>query len=168
MRHTPIDIVNMQFPKGVRGYKCEPVRRFLGQVADDLESVIRERAALLEQVETLKRDLDRYAAMETALKNAAVTAERNADQTRANAQEEAKSILREAEQKGRDMIAEATHEAARVRVEIDRLRAERDRFVAEYGARLRAELQLLENAPSPDQAAGATEDAPEQGEEQVA
>jgi cell division initiation protein len=144
MRHTPIDIVNTQFPKGVRGYRCEAVRRFLSEVADEFESVIRDRAALLEQVETLRQQIDRYTAMETAIKNAAVTAERNADQTRANAQEEAKIILRDAEQKGRDMIAEATGETARIRVQIDRLRAERDRFVAEYSARLRAELALLD------------------------
>ena len=167
MRHTPIDIVNLQFPRAVRGYQCEPVRRFLAEVADDLESVIRDRAELIEQVEALKEQVDRFTAMETAIKSAAITAERNADQTRENARQQAENTLREAELHGREILADARRESAQLRAEIDRLRAERDRFIFEYTARLRAELELFERlrAESTDAEPEATASA---SEEQVA
>ena len=168
MRQTPIDIVNKRFPRGFRGFQSDAVQRYLIEVADDYESVLRERAALIEQVETLKGQLDRYSAMETTIKSAAITADRNADQTRENARQEAANTVRAGQQQANQIIADAERESVGIRAELDRLHVERDRFVIDYMARLRAELDMLERymQDTPPQTADVSPSADE--EEQVA
>lgn len=147
MTIAPIDITNAarRFRRCFRGYKVTEVEHFLAQLAGELEALLADKAALEEKVEALQQRLDTYYEMEELLKSAVVTAEKAAQEKRENAKREAELIVAEANQKRSRILDEAHAQARGVREEIERLRAERDRFAAQMRSTLEAELSLLDS-----------------------
>ena len=100
------------------------------------ETVWRERADLDDRVHELEQKLEPSPRPKQAMRNALVTAERVADEMRAQASRDAELIVREAEVRAREILHEAYAEREQVRREIERLRAEE----AEFRLRLRSLL----------------------------
>jgi len=134
---TPLDLIHKRFPRSLRGYAPAAVEGFLREAAAAYEETIAENACLREQVEALEREVERYQAMETTLKEALILAQKTADETRALAQREAETILREAQSRA----ASAVEEAERC---VEALRQQRDRFAREFRVLLQAHLEGLE------------------------
>ncbi|MDO8588682.1 MAG: DivIVA domain-containing protein [Armatimonadota bacterium] len=144
MELTPIDILHVQFKRGLRGYSTGQVDEFLHNAASTLETLARERADLREQVERLTAEVNRCREIETTMHNALVLAQKTADELKANAHREADVILREAEQKTAQQIAEARAELSDLKAQIVSLREDRDRFENEFRSLIRSCSEWLD------------------------
>lgn len=150
VRLTPIDITNKRFRPALRGYRPGEVDEFLAEVGADYEAVVVENAHLREQVARMQEELDRYRAMEDAMKEALVLAQRTADELRASAHQEAEIIRAQAELQTRQQYEQ--HRRA-----IEELRTARQQFAIELRSMLNGMLEFVEkhlSAPAPEPVAG--------------
>jgi len=99
LRITPLDIYQQEFKRVLRGVDPDEVEDFLERVADDYEQIIKENAALKEQIESLKVQL------------AAGGKTEQVDALETTTREEAANITREARKEADNLIREARKEA---------------------------------------------------------
>jgi cell division initiation protein len=126
MKLTPLDIRHREFRRAMRGYADEEVDLFLDEVADEFERLYREN---IELKDTLQKTL--------------VTAQQQSDEMRANARKEAELILRDAEIKGRDIVADSYTEKQRIQQSLLQLRRIEEDFQVKFRSLLEAHLRLL-------------------------
>jgi cell division initiation protein len=154
---TPVEIRHVRLPRRPLGYAQASVDGLLEDVVRSYESVWRDRADLRDEVERLEGEVARYKEVDVLLRNSLVSAERAADELRAQAGKEADVILDEARVRAREITAEAEAERERVRGEIRRLRSLEADVRAGYRAFLVTALDRLEGDTEermrPDQAA---------------
>lgn len=144
MSLTPVEIRHIRLGRRVLGYEREATDRLLSDIAASFEDVWRERADLRDEIERLEGDLERHREVEEALRNTLLSAERMADELRAQAHREADLIVEESRAKARDMTGEAEAERERIRTEIRRLRSLEADVRADYRGFLLAALDRLE------------------------
>ncbi len=148
MRLTPNDIINKRFARSRTGFSAAEVEDFLREVARDYEQTIAEVYRSQERLEGLEREIERFHSMESTLKEALVLAQMTANETRALAQREAESVLRDTQLRADRMDRDAMHRS-------EMLRQERLRFGWEFRALLQSQLDHLEA-----ELARSTEEAP--------
>lgn len=107
MRIAPLDLRQQRFRMMFRGFDRTEVVAFLTEAADDYEHALRE-------IDRLRQDLTRQDALlaehrerESNLRNTLLTAQRLADDVRAQADREAKHIVQDAEGRS-DLLLEKT------------------------------------------------------------
>jgi len=116
---TPGAIQRKDFTRGVRGYKEEEVDQFLDLIAADLDALLRENAALKDNVKTLTLEIDNHRGSDSAILGTleaakalmteiSASAEKRADIVLKNAELDAERIRREA----RENVEQMTEEAA--------------------------------------------------------
>ncbi len=137
VRLTPIDITNKRFRRALRGYRPSEVDEFLAEVGADYEAVVLENARLREQVAQMQQELERYRAMEEAMKEALVLAQRTADELRATAHKEAEILRAQAELQIRQQFEQQ-------RKAIADLQTARQRFAIELRSALVGMLEFVE------------------------
>ncbi len=157
MSVSPVEIRHVKLPRAFAGYSRRAVDALLEEIRLSYEDVWRERADGREEIERLESELARYKELEVLLTNALVSAERSADELRAQARREAGVILEEARLKARETASAAEAERERVRADIRRLRALEADVRRDYRAFLVAALDRLEGdtgeRQAPEQAA---------------
>jgi len=94
---TPLDVRTQQFGKALRGYDQAAVEEFRERVANELESLLREKAVSDEQIRNFREQLKSFREREKALSEALVGAEQLREEAERHAQRKAESILREAQ-----------------------------------------------------------------------
>jgi len=151
---TPVELRHVELPKRPLGYSRGVVDDLLERVTVSFETVWRERADLHDEVDRLEGEVARYKELDVLLRNSLVSAERAADELRAQAGKEADVILEEARLRAREIVAEAEAERERVRTEIRRLRAREADGRSGYRAFLLTALDRLEGAPDEREAPG--------------
>jgi cell division initiation protein len=107
MNVSPLDLRQQRFGSAFRGFDKVEVTSFLAAVADDYEQALRETDKLRQDVMKMEAALNEHRTLEANLKATMVTAQKLADETRAQADQEAKRILREAEGRS-DLLLEKT------------------------------------------------------------
>lgn len=137
MRLTPNDIVNKQFTRSRTGVSAGEVEDFLREVARDYEQTIADSARLQQRMEEMERELERFEALESTLKEALVLAQATANETRALAQREADAVLRDAHVRADEIRRDATWRS-------ESLRQERLRFGWEFRALLQSQIDHLD------------------------
>jgi cell division initiation protein len=125
------------------GYRRADVDSLLDEATNAYEAVWRERADLDDRVHHLEQELGRLQEAEQAMRQALVTAERAADERRAQAARDAELTVREAEGRARDILHGAYAERERVRQETERLRSQEADFRMRLRGLLGATLQTL-------------------------
>jgi cell division initiation protein len=145
MSLTPVEIRHVRLPRRPFGYQRRAVDRLLEEIASSFEDVWRERADLRDEIERLEGELRRHRDVEEALRNTLLSAERMADELRAQAHREADVIVAEARTKAREIESATEAERERVRAEIRRLRSLQADVRTEYRAFLLAALERLED-----------------------
>jgi cell division initiation protein len=130
---TPVDILNVRFRRGFRGYSIAEVDDFVRRTAAALEASLAECAHLKEQIGTQQRDLEQYRQMENLMRDALVLAQKAADETRSAARAQAEAMLQEAQ----SHVTETLHQ-------VETLRQERRRLARDLRARLTAQLAWLD------------------------
>jgi cell division initiation protein len=157
VRLTPIDITSKRFRRTWRGYRPSEVDGFLSEVGADYEAVVLENAQLREQVAQMRQELERYRAVEEAMKEALVLAQRTADELRATAHKEAEVLRAQAELQIRQQFEQQ-------RKAIEDLQVARQRFAIELRSVLQGMLEFVERylSPAPHELAPPPEPCPEE------
>lgn len=152
MSLTPVELRHLQLPRRPLGYRRAAVDQVLEDVRGSFEDVWRERADLRDEVERLEGEAARYKELDVLLRKSLVSAERTADELRAQAGKEADVIVEEARVRAREITAEAEAERERIRTEVRRLKSLEHEVRASYRAFLLTALDRVE-AETEDRAA---------------
>ena len=155
MRLSPADIRQQQFTERMlRGFDRDEVDRFLDQVAEDYESVIKENALLKEQLAAFEERSRSTSELERTLQDTLVTTQRLTDEMKANTKRETALMLREAELNAEKIVEEARADEARIVTEVKQFKRTRRQLVED----LRATLTQYQRLFSADLAAMQQED----------
>jgi cell division initiation protein len=156
---TPHDLRNAELREAFRGYRPEEVEELLERAASTLERLHERNRQLQDRLADVEQEASNSRELEGALRQTLLLAQRTADETVGSANETARQLVEEAEDKSLTMLTEA-EETARVTGEAQRhkynaivaeLSARRDLLVvdvdalervqADYRSRLRAVLE---------------------------
>lgn len=169
MALTPLDIHNKQFSRSFRGYNETEVDEFLEQVGREYDQVLRDNAALREQVEALTAKLDQYRQLEDTLHNTLVVAQETAEEVKASAQKQAELMINQARLEADQILQEARARAEQIERKYNELLNSIKVVRARLRAMLMAHLQLLDEtddfgAEEDGTAGGVTAEAAAAGE----
>lgn len=140
MKITPLDIQQMVFRTKLRGYDREEVNRFLEEVAQTVESLNRDNAALRERITFLEQQVVELKRTESTLSNTLVSAQSLADDVKRSAQRDAELTIKEAELKAGEVVRQARMELAETQRDLSQLHKQRLLMVE----RMRATLHTFE------------------------
>lgn len=112
------DIRSVEFETDRKGYNIEDVRAFLGQIADQFDSVNSDKEEAEGKIEALGEKIEEYRKDEDSLKLALLGAQKMADSMVQEAREKADALIEEATQRAERLVADAN---ARVEGERDKL-----------------------------------------------
>lgn len=151
-RLSPVDVRRYEFGSAMRGYDRQRVDLFREQLADELESLVRENADLDGKNRALAEQLRHFRERDKALNEALISAQQLREDMKQQAQREAALIIQEAETQASRLQETARAEIADLQRELQAL----DRARRSYLAQLRtlaerhlSEVDALERAPSP-------------------
>ncbi len=125
MNVSPLDLRQQRFTSSIRGFDKVEVTAFLAAVADDYEQALREADRLRQDVTRLEALISEHRHHEKNLQNTLMTAQKLADDIRAQAQEEAQRILREADDRSQLLLEKTQARLEDVQREIDGLKLKR-------------------------------------------
>ncbi len=141
---TPMDIRNTEFKKGFRGYSEEEVDIFMDKLVVDYEKLYRENNELKERLNMINEKLESYSEMEKTLQSTLIVAQKTSEDIVANARKEAELIIREAEEKRKGIMAQASADIVDINKEIEELKKQLQIFKTRYRTFLEAELESLD------------------------
>jgi cell division initiation protein len=125
MNVSPLDLRQQRFRKSFRGFDPVEVASFLSAVADDYEQALRETDRLRQDLMRMEAVLTEHREHEKNLQNTLMTAQKLSDDIKANAELEARRIIREAEGRS-DLLLEKTQARLEdIQREIDGLKLKR-------------------------------------------
>ncbi len=157
---SPLDILGKSFPRALRGLSPAEVHQFLSEIAATVESLVRERAELRQQVHKLEQRLMDYRERESALQDALVAAQRSAESTMERARDDAQRIVQEGHALADRLVEEAYQRAQTIETVIGELRGRRREVRAELmrlgellQGIIRDDQRLEQEAPSTPQLA---------------
>lgn len=143
MAISPVELRHERPAVRLIGYSRADVDQLIGDATDAYETVWRERADLDDRVHYLEQKLSSVAETEEALRNALITAEKVADERRAQASRDAELVVREAEVRAREILHGAYAERERIRQETAQLRGEEAEFRLRLRSLLGTTLQIV-------------------------
>ncbi len=142
MKVTPLDLRQQRFRTVMRGFDRTEVVAFLSELADEYEQALRETDRLQEELGRMQGVLEEHREHERNLRNTLLTAQRLADEIRANAEQEGARIVREAEGRAELILQKAQARMEDIQREIDGLRMKR----REVEASLESTIAALKNS----------------------
>lgn len=142
MQMTPLDIRNKTFSKGIRGYQCGEVEKFLETVSQEFESAYTENFELREKTKGLEAEISHYRQIENTLQQTLVLAQQTAEEVKKTAHHEAALMLREAEHDKLTKVSETQVILEDIKEEIQGLSRRRDLLRTQLRSFLLAHLDL--------------------------
>lgn len=108
------EIKNISFRKASRsgGYRAEDVDAFIDEVIATFEQQKKEKTNLVHKIDRLATRLEEYREDEETVRNALLTSQKMSDACIKEAREKAAKILRDAEEKSQNLVAEANKTTA--------------------------------------------------------
>lgn len=141
MNVSPLDLRQQRFSNTMRGFDKVEVTSFLMAVADDYEQALRESDRLRQEVARLEGVVSEHRDQEKSLQATLITAQRLADDIRANAEEDARRIVREAQARSEMLLEKTQARLEDVQREIDGLKLKR----RDVETSIEATIQVLRN-----------------------
>ncbi|MBI5639438.1 MAG: DivIVA domain-containing protein [Nitrospirae bacterium] len=145
MRITPLDIQQKQFPMKFRGFDVEEVYAFLEVIREEMEELLRENAALKENVQRAENHIKEYRDMETTLRETLMTAQQMVEDYKTNARKEAELLIKEAELRADEQIREAQEKVIKIHEDIVDLKGIRRHFKEELKRLIENHMRMLEH-----------------------
>lgn len=142
MQMTPLDIRHKTFSKGIRGYQCGAVDKFLETLSQEFESAYTENFELREKTKGLEAEISHYRQIENTLQQTLVLAQQTAEEVKRTAQYEAALMLREAEHEKLSKVSETQVIMEDIKEEIQGLSRKRDLLRTQLKSFLLAHLDL--------------------------
>lgn len=140
----PLDIQKKRFGRALRGYREQEVDEFLAQIVREMERLLKDNAALREQVESLSDRLDQFQKLEDVLHNSLVVAQQSADEMKANARRQADLMIQEAKAQADKILAEAEAQIEAAQANLAAWIRNAHRVRAHVRGMLQSQLELLE------------------------
>jgi cell division initiation protein len=125
MNVSPLDLRQQRFRKSFRGFDPVEVASFLVAVADDYEQALRETDRLRQDLMRMEAVLAEHREHEKNLQNTLLTAQKVSDDIRANAEKDARRIIREAEGHSELLLEKTEARLEDIQREIDGLKLKR-------------------------------------------
>jgi cell division initiation protein len=125
LKVTPLDLRQPRFKTAMRGFDKAEVSTFMEEIASDYENALRENDRMRQELVRLEAALNQHRELEGSLKTTLMSAQRVADDMRANASHEAACIMREAEGRAELLMQKAQARVEDAQREIDGLRLKR-------------------------------------------
>jgi cell division initiation protein len=154
MNFTPMDIKRQTFKKAMRGYDADEVSHFLEMVAARFDEILKEKNELAERTDRLKFEVNRYEKLEKTIQETLINSQRTLEETRAQAEQEAGLIIKDAEIKAEQIKFEAQKDKEEIKRELIALAEQKKLFTAKLHGLIQSHLEMLK----------ATETEPEPGE----
>ena len=153
MKIAPIDISHKTFGRKIGGFDPEEVTDFLRVVADEMETIIRDRNALKEALREKELSISEYRERDELLKSTITTATKMSDKIQKDAEREAKLILHDAEQKADLIQRDARDSLKKIYHDITDLKRIRMQFENNLKALITSHMTMVEQGqkvmPSP-------------------
>ena len=125
MNVSPLDLRQQKFRTAFGGFDRIEVTALLAAAADDYEAALRETDRLRQTNLHLEALLNEHREQERMLKSTLIAAQRLADDIKANAQEEAQRIIRDAEGRSELLLEKTQSRLEDIQREIDGLKQKR-------------------------------------------
>jgi cell division initiation protein len=154
MKVTPLDLRQQRFKTVVRGYDRAEVAAFLGAVADDYEHALRETDRMQQDLVRMEAQLNEHREHERNLRNTLLTAQKLADEIRANAEQEGKRMVREAEGRADLLLQKAQVRLEELEHDISELKLRRRDSEGALEASIQALYRALEFIRDQDESRG--------------
>lgn len=121
MPYTPVELRHVRVARRLLGYDRAAVKELLAEIADNFETVWRERHELADQLETLEAEMAKLRERENALTQTLVAAEQAATHVKDQAKREADVIIAEAHNEARSVTRAALGERQRLHADARRI-----------------------------------------------
>jgi cell division initiation protein len=141
MNVSPLDLRQQRFNSAMRGFDKVEVTSFLAAVADDYEQALREADRLRQDVQHMESKLAEHRESEKNLTTTLIAAQRLAEDIKANAEEEGRRIIREAEGRSVLLLEKTQARLEDIQREIDGLKLKR----RDVETTIEATIQALRN-----------------------
>lgn len=145
---TPSDLYNAELKTNLfGGYSKNQVDALLERAADVLENLIKRSRELKQQVDEQKAEIQKFHDMEESLRSALVSSQKMSENIIASARFQADALLEEARLAKARAVFQMEQLPDALRVEITRLREERERIRDDVAAVLKSHEGLLARIP---------------------
>lgn len=143
MRVTPLDIIQKEFSQARRGHDPDEVRRFLEDVRESFEELLKENQQLRGLLAARDEEIATLRESELGIKDTLLLARQLAADVRRAAHKEADVIVGEARLEAEQILAAAHDEHRATTEQIMRLRALRQHFFASMRALVESQGRVL-------------------------
>jgi cell division initiation protein len=143
MKLTPLDIKKQEFKKTLRGYDPVEVDTFMNMMATEFEDLLRTQKEMRDRIVELEVQLKDYRQIEKTFQQTLLQAQETSDRTYETARKEAELIVRDAEQKATELLAQAKSELQRTANEVTQLVSRKDSVIGRLRVLLSSELDLI-------------------------
>jgi cell division initiation protein len=125
MNVSPLDLRQQRFGTAMRGFDKVEVTSFLMAVADDYEQALRETDRLRTDLARLEGIVSQHRENEKNLQSTLVTAQKLSDDIRSHAEEEARRVIRDAQNRSEILLQKTEARLEDIQREIDGLKLKR-------------------------------------------
>jgi cell division initiation protein len=146
MKITPLDIQQQEFKRTFVGLDPKEVRNFLDLVRETVEELVRENAALREEMARREGEILRYRERERVLQETLLTAQRLSEEMKLSAHKEAEIIVSQAELKSEKILQNANQRLVKLFEEIHELKRQKVQFETGMKRLLEWHLKMLETS----------------------
>ena len=127
-RSSPLEIQKREFSRRWKGLDPVEVQTFLTDVAEDMESLVRENVGLETRIRSLELENDEHRERERILKQTLLSAQQASEDMRASARKEGELIVREAQGSAERLTHNALQRSADIEKAIAELKVQRANF----------------------------------------
>src|SRR5688500_14718130 len=125
MKVSPLDLRQLRFRTTFRGFDKAEVLALIAEVTDDYENALRDVDRLRQELSKMEAMLNQHREHERDLRDTMITAQRVADDIRANADTQARNTLRDAEGQSDLLLQKTQARLEDVQREIDGMKMKR-------------------------------------------
>jgi cell division initiation protein len=139
------EIEEKKFRKRLMGLDPVDVEAFLRDLTEELRSLREENENLKKDVAAQESEIKEHRDREKTIRAVLVSAQKNAEQIKANAEREANLVISQAEVKAETILNDAGNRLMRMEQEISEMRRNRIQFGARMRSLLDAFRQMLDD-----------------------
>ncbi|MBT4761736.1 MAG: DivIVA domain-containing protein [Bdellovibrionaceae bacterium] len=153
MKIAPIDIAHKSFSRKMMGFDPEEVMDFLRMISDEMESLIKERNQLKDQLRDKEMSINEYRERDELLKHTITTATKMSEKIRKDTERESKIIISDANHQAEVIVCDAKESLKKIYAEVSDLKRIRMQFENNLKALINSHMTMLDQGhtvmPSP-------------------
>ncbi len=144
MKIAPIDIAHKTFTRRMMGLDQDEVMDFLRLIAEEMESIIRDRNNLRESIREKELAIIEFRERDELLKSTITTATKMSDKIQQDAERESRLILNDAKQQAEMIIRDSRDSLKKIFQEITDLKRVRMQYENNLRALIQSHLAMME------------------------